>query len=301
MSINQMQVFSFDEMAVRTIEKNRELWFVVVDVCAVLEIGNATMAINRLDEDERTLITIEGASNGLPVNAINESGLYSLILTSRKPEAKRFKKWVTSEVLPAIRKTGYYGTRKSNRHPVIEAAELFHSVFGVVKQVGRNRDQAALAANSAAKSHTGVDLLELANITISCEENLSDDNSILLTALGQFLDSNGMIFRGTFTEVVARLAVIVQPDRNDSTFPSAHTLRRHLERLRPNLEKAGISFTFGGHTNKGTTIVLIKRPLPDNDKSADLGMTPDDAILTEASILDLGEQNNAGCPGSGGL
>jgi anti-repressor protein len=62
----------------------------------------------RLDADKRTLVSIEGASNGLQVNAVNESGLYSLILTSRKPEAKRFKKWVTSDVLPSIRKTGSY-------------------------------------------------------------------------------------------------------------------------------------------------------------------------------------------------
>lgn len=105
---NVPQIFSFDNQTVRTVEKDGEPWFVAADVCAVLAIANPTMAMNRLDDDERTLTTIEGASNGLPVNVVNESGLYSLIMTSRKPEAKRFKKWVTSEVLPAIRKTGSY-------------------------------------------------------------------------------------------------------------------------------------------------------------------------------------------------
>lgn len=93
---------------VRTIERNGEPWFVAADVCRALEIGNPTDAMRRLDADERTLVSIEGASNGLPVNAVNEPGLYTLILGSRKPEAKAFKRWITHEVIPSIRKTGGY-------------------------------------------------------------------------------------------------------------------------------------------------------------------------------------------------
>jgi prophage antirepressor-like protein len=85
-----------------------EPWFVAKDVCECLGLGNPTEALKRLDDEESTLISIEGASNGLPVNAVNESGLYNLILGSRKPEAKRFKRWVTHEVLPSIRKHGGY-------------------------------------------------------------------------------------------------------------------------------------------------------------------------------------------------
>ena len=78
------------------------------DVCRALGLGNSSMAISKLDEDERTLISIEGASNSLPVNAVNEPGLYSLVLGSCKPEAKAFKRWITHEVIPEIRKTGGY-------------------------------------------------------------------------------------------------------------------------------------------------------------------------------------------------
>lgn len=85
-----------------------EPWFVAADVCRALELGNSSDVIKRLDEDERTLVSIEGASNGLPVNAVNEPGLYALILGSRKPEAKAFKRWITHEVIPSIRKTGGY-------------------------------------------------------------------------------------------------------------------------------------------------------------------------------------------------
>ena len=95
---------------IRTLTIDGEPWFVAVDVCRALEIGNPTDAMRRLDADERTLVSIEGASNGLPVNAVNEPGLYTLILGSRKPEAKAFKRWITHEVIPSIRKHGAYMT-----------------------------------------------------------------------------------------------------------------------------------------------------------------------------------------------
>ena len=102
-------VFSFDSHSVRTILVDEQPWFVAADVCSALGIANVTQALARLDDDEQALCSIEGLSRGNDqANIINESGLYSLVLGSRKPTAKRFKKWVTSEVLPAIRKTGRY-------------------------------------------------------------------------------------------------------------------------------------------------------------------------------------------------
>ena len=90
---------------VRAVVKDGEPWFVAKDVCDALEIGNVSQAVSYLDEDEKSnIITNDIAQNGgrAPL-IINESGLYSLILRSRKPEAKKFKKWVTAEVLPSIR------------------------------------------------------------------------------------------------------------------------------------------------------------------------------------------------------
>ena len=107
--MNEMMIFENEQFGqIRTLEKEGQPWFVAADVCRALELGNPTQILTRLDEDERTLISIEGASNGLPVNAVNEPGLYSLILGSRKPEAKAFKRWITHEVIPSIRKTGGY-------------------------------------------------------------------------------------------------------------------------------------------------------------------------------------------------
>ncbi len=100
--------FTFETHAVRTVIKDGEIWFVAADVCETLGIKNPTDALTRLDDDESALATIEGIPGGQLVNIVNEFGLYSLILTSRKPQAKRFKRWVIHEVLPAIRKTGRY-------------------------------------------------------------------------------------------------------------------------------------------------------------------------------------------------
>lgn len=109
MSTNPPVVFNFVSNTLRVVMRDGEPWFVAADVCTALDHSNVTQALKRLDEDEQALISNEGIHRGSDqVNVVNESGLYSLILGSRKPEAKKFKKWVTSEVLPAIRKTGRY-------------------------------------------------------------------------------------------------------------------------------------------------------------------------------------------------
>ncbi len=108
--------FDFNSNTVRAINKNGEIWFVAADVCNILGLTNPSVSLNALDDDERSTINLNeypknflGNKKGNPeVNIINESGLYALILRSRKPEAKAFRKWVTSVVLPAIRKNGYY-------------------------------------------------------------------------------------------------------------------------------------------------------------------------------------------------
>lgn len=105
-----LKVFEYeDQRPFRIIDQNGEPWFVLADVARELEIANSRDAASRLDEDEKDVVITDTLGGSQKMTIINESGLYSLILTSRKPEAKRFKKWVTSEVLPSIRKTGAFG------------------------------------------------------------------------------------------------------------------------------------------------------------------------------------------------
>lgn len=104
-----LENFSYDGRRVRTLVIDGEPWFVAVDVCAILGLTNITEALRGLDEDEfRTAEVVDSAGRRQRSYVVNEPGLYSLILRSRKPEAKAFKRWITHEVLPAIRKTGSY-------------------------------------------------------------------------------------------------------------------------------------------------------------------------------------------------
>ncbi|MBR1806192.1 MAG: phage antirepressor [Selenomonadaceae bacterium] len=107
--MNELQIFNNDEFGqVRIVEIDGEPWFVAADVCRVLEIGNPSQALTRLDDDEKGIISINTRGGEQPMCVVNESGLYALVLKSRKPDAKRFRKWLTSEVVPSIRKNGIY-------------------------------------------------------------------------------------------------------------------------------------------------------------------------------------------------
>ncbi|MFS8370698.1 phage antirepressor KilAC domain-containing protein [Acetobacter indonesiensis] len=105
--------FDFEGHAVRTINHDGVVWWVLADVCAVLAVAQSHHAANRLDDDEKGRATITTLGGAQEMTVINESGLYSLILTSRKAAAKRFKKWITAEVLPTLRRTGTYSVGAS--------------------------------------------------------------------------------------------------------------------------------------------------------------------------------------------
>ena len=105
---NKLMIFENDAFGkVRTLNLNGEPWFVAVDVCSVLDLSNPTIAVSRLDEDERAKFNLGRQGDA---TIVNEPGLYTLVLGSRKPEAKAFKRWITHEVIPAIRKYGGYIT-----------------------------------------------------------------------------------------------------------------------------------------------------------------------------------------------
>ena len=110
---------------IRTLTIDGEPWFVAADVCRALEIGNPSMTVERLDDDEKGISTIDTLGGKQRMTIINEPGLYSLVLSSRKPEAKAFKRWITHEVIPAIRKYGGYMT-KSLLEQVLENPNLIY-------------------------------------------------------------------------------------------------------------------------------------------------------------------------------
>lgn len=133
METNKIMTFNYEANKVRTIENNGEPWFVLKDVCKVLELSNPTVVAQRLDDDERTKLNLGRQGETL---IINESGLYSVILRSDKPQSKQFRKWVTGEVLPSIRKTGSYGLTQietntntlKEENQKIKKAQLMHEI-----------------------------------------------------------------------------------------------------------------------------------------------------------------------------
>ena len=107
--MNELQIFKSHEFGeIRTTIQNGEPWFVAADVCKALDIENNRKATNRLDDDEKGVTSSDTLGGKQKLTIVNEAGLYSLVLGSRKPEAKAFKRWITHEVLPTIRRTGGY-------------------------------------------------------------------------------------------------------------------------------------------------------------------------------------------------
>lgn len=105
--MNELQIFNNEEFGeVRSIEINGEPWFIASDICKALELSNTTVAMERLDDDEKSKFNL-GLSGG-DTNCVNEYGLYTLVLASRKENARRFRRWITHDVIPQIRKTGGY-------------------------------------------------------------------------------------------------------------------------------------------------------------------------------------------------
>lgn len=105
---NQLQIYNFQDNAVRTTQLDGEMWWIAKDVCSILGLSNPTKALRCVDADDLTLLKVRAGGQDRELNILNEAGLYTLILRSNKPQAKAFKRWVTHEVLPRIRRTGAY-------------------------------------------------------------------------------------------------------------------------------------------------------------------------------------------------
>lgn len=169
-----LQIFKNPEFGeLRTIVKNGEPWFVAADVCAALEIGNSRMATDRLDTDEKADVSLTDGSQMRHMTAVSESGLYSLVLGSRKPQAHAFKRWVTHDVIPSIRKHGAYATPATLEKMVL-SPEFGIKVFTALKEEQDKRKAAeakieadkpkVLFANSVGSSRQSILIREMAKL-----------------------------------------------------------------------------------------------------------------------------------------
>lgn len=235
--MNDVTIFRKDEFgAVRAVTLDGEPWFVAADVCRALGLGNSSMAISKLDEDERTLISIEGASNGLPVNAVNEPGLYSLVLGSRKPEAKAFKRWITHEVIPAIRKTGGYIAAKPDETP----EEIMARALVVANETLARHKQQLEAANAKIQAD--------APKVLFAETVQKAEGDILVRQLAKLMVQRGYdIGEQRLYEILRRDGFVIKANAKDKNLPTQRSvdmgLMRSIERTIGNVNGTFIKLT----------------------------------------------------------
>lgn len=203
--MNDLQIFKNSDFGeLRTIVKEGEPWFVAIDVCKALEIANSRMAVDRLDEDEKNTVSLTDGTPGNPNKAIvSESGLYSLALGSRKPQAKPFKRWVTHEVIPSIRKHGAYAT-PATIESLIQNPESGIKLLTALKneqdkrkvledKVNQDRPK-VLFADAVAASESPMLIGELAKVIKQNGVNIGDKR------LFEWLRNNGYLIRRKGTD-----------------------------------------------------------------------------------------------------
>lgn len=172
--MNKIQIFNYNSNEVRTIQMDGDLWFVLKDVCDVLGLGSPHKVYDRLDEDERNQVPVtDSIGRNQNTAVINESGLYNVILRSDKPEAKPFRKWVTSEVLPTIRRHGMYAT-PDTVEKMLEDPDTTIKLLETIKQERAARlalegkieadKPKVIFADAVAASHTSILVGDLAKL-----------------------------------------------------------------------------------------------------------------------------------------
>lgn len=153
--MNDLTIFNYGETPIRTIQNESGVWWVLADVCAVLEIANSRDAASRLDDDEKDGVGItDTMGRQQTATVVNEPGLYNLIFRSNKPEAKNFKRWVTHEVLPTIRKTGSYGEKREIAN-LIASCKSAAAVKGILALYGVSTNDHHITHTITENSVTG--------------------------------------------------------------------------------------------------------------------------------------------------
>lgn len=211
--MNDLQIFTYQNNQVRTVQQNGEPWFVAKDVREILEIANTTDAVSRLDSDEVTRFNLGGLSG--ETNIVSESGLYSLTLGSKKPQAKPFKRWITHEVIPAIRKTGTYSAKS------LTPIQMLAAEAQQMAELEEKTNSAISAAQNAQKRIDGaVDALA-APTPVNWQQETGDK-------IRRICKANGLSYLMEYDALYRELE------------HSAHVdLRTRVKRMKKRLEKAG--------------------------------------------------------------
>ncbi len=243
--MNGLQVFSYEGNEVRTVQMGDETWWVLKDVCDVLQLSNPSMIADRLDDDEKVKVDPKqylGSRSNEPATVISESGLYNVILLSRKPEAKKFKRWVTHEVLPTIRRHGAYVTPA-------KLEELMNDPDSWIKVL------TALKEERTAKERLQLEATENKPKVIFADAVSVSDGTILIGELAKILKGNGIeIGQNRLFEKLRQDGYLIKRKGTDYNAPTQKAMELGLFRVK----ETAITHSDGHVTISKTTKVTGK-------------------------------------------
>ena len=214
--MNEIKIFENEQFGqIRTINKDGEPWFAIVDVCKALELSDTSKAAERLDGDELTRIKFVSGGQTREMFFANESGLYSLVLGSRKPEARQFKRWITHEVIPAIRKHGMYATPET-------AEKILNDPDFLIKTLETLKEERAKRVQAEEKIALDAPKVLFADCVAQAESD------ILIGELAKLLKQNGMeVGQNRLFERLRKEGFIMK----NSTMPTQRAMEMGLFRV----------------------------------------------------------------------
>lgn len=243
--INELQVFSYEGSEIRTVQLGGEPWWVLKDICDVLELSNPSVIADRLDEDEKAKVDPKqylGSRSNEPATVISESGLYNVILLSRKPEAKKFKRWITHEVLPTIRKHGAYVT-SDKLEEMISDPDAWIKVLTALKDERTAKERLQL---EAAKNESKVVFADAVSVS---------SGTILIGELAKILKGNGIeIGQNRLFEKLRQDGYLIKRQGTDYNAPTQRAMEMGLFRVK----ETAITHADGHVTISKTTKVTGK-------------------------------------------
>ena len=215
--MTELQIFRNEQFGeIRTTIQNGEPWFVAADGCKALDIENNRKATNRLDDDEKSDVTLSDGSQMRHMTAVNEAGLYSLVLGSRKPDARAFKRWITHEVLPTIRRTGGY----------VNSAEAFIGHYlPYADESTRTMFRAQLKAIEELNAKIEADKPKV----LFADAVSSSDTTILVGEMAKILKQNGVnIGQKRFFEWLRQNGYLIKRKGSEWNMPTQRSMELGL-------------------------------------------------------------------------
>jgi len=254
-------IFNFKGQELRLTSENNEPWFIAQDACTILGLGNPSLAVNGnssredagLDNDEKGLYSVNTLGGNQKMLCVNESGLYSLVFKSRKPEAKSFKRWITHEVIPSIRKTGSYSAKPTL--PLKKLLALVKTKREFFLLSGMSKPLAYSKALTSVEAESGVDLSEFKPISVTAGNHAQLDLTPILDAIKATISNRENVYRdfGGGAYALNRDKVYVELDARGLS------RKNSLAALwgAGFLERGGVHFTKHFRINRGRTVRAV--------------------------------------------